>query len=118
MRPRTARELEATQDALAAAAPAPWSPSDRPPAVGACVVTWPRGETGFGATGDPGWAAAAVVCGRLVLAEVDVRGHAGAAYAPGLLAPREGPLLEAAVRALARAPDVLLVDATGRDHPR
>jgi deoxyribonuclease V len=31
---------------------------------------------------------------------------------------REGPVLEAAVRALSVAPDVLLVDATGRDHPR
>jgi hypothetical protein len=30
----------------------------------------------------------------------------------------EGPLLEAAVRALPAQPDVLLVDATGRDHPR
>ena len=30
----------------------------------------------------------------------------------------EGPLLEAAVRALGTRPAVLLVDATGRDHPR
>ncbi len=37
---------------------------------------------------------------------------------PGLLALREGPLLEAAVLSLAERPDVLLVDATGRDHPR
>lgn len=35
-----------------------------------------------------------------------------------MLALREGPLLEAAVRGLAQPPDVLLVDATGRDHPR
>jgi deoxyribonuclease V len=35
-----------------------------------------------------------------------------------LLALREGPLLEAAVRALAEPFDVLLVNATGRDHPR
>ena len=39
-------------------------------------------------------------------------------YEPGMLALREGPLLEGAVRALTEAPDVLLVDATGRDHPR
>jgi deoxyribonuclease V len=31
---------------------------------------------------------------------------------------REGPTLEAAVRALRLPPDVLLVDASGRDHPR
>jgi deoxyribonuclease V len=43
---------------------------------------------------------------------------AGAAYEAGLLALREGPLLERAVRALAASPDVLLVNATGCDHPR
>jgi deoxyribonuclease V len=39
-------------------------------------------------------------------------------YRAGYLALREGSLLEAAARALARRPDVLLVNATGRDHPR
>jgi len=47
-----------------------------------------------------------------------VPGRAGAPYEPGLLALREGALLEAVVRALPERPDVLLVDATGRDHPR
>jgi len=47
-----------------------------------------------------------------------VTGQAGAPYEPGLLALREGALLEAAVRALAERPEVLLIDATGRDHPR
>src|SRR4029453_17576075 len=45
-------------------------------------------------------------------------GRAGPPYEPGLLALREGALLEGAVRALGHPPDVLLVDATGRDHPR
>jgi deoxyribonuclease V len=36
----------------------------------------------------------------------------------GLLALREGPLLEAAVRALPGQPEVVLANATGRDHPR
>jgi deoxyribonuclease V len=45
-------------------------------------------------------------------------GFAPAAYEPGLLALREGPLLEAAVRALPEPPAVLIVNATGRDHPR
>jgi deoxyribonuclease V len=49
---------------------------------------------------------------------VVVRGATQAAYAPGLLALREGPLLEAAVLRLPARPDVLLVNATGRDHPR
>jgi len=47
-----------------------------------------------------------------------IEGEAEAAYEPGLLALREGSLLEAAVRALPETPDVLLVNATGRDHPR
>ncbi len=47
-----------------------------------------------------------------------VSGVLGAPYEPGLLALREGPILEAAVRALPRQPDLLLVNATGRDHPR
>jgi deoxyribonuclease V len=115
--PRSARELVHIQRALAAAAPPPWRPVDRL-AVGACAVAFTRGRPGLGAAGDPARAAAAIVCGRRVVAEAVVRGEAGAPYLPGLLALREGPVLEAAVRALAVAPDVLLVDATGRDHPR
>jgi deoxyribonuclease V len=47
-----------------------------------------------------------------------VRGLAGAPYEPGLLALREGPLLEAALRSTRDAPDLFVVNATGRDHPR
>jgi deoxyribonuclease V len=47
-----------------------------------------------------------------------VPGHASASYVPGLLALRLGPLLEDVVRRLAPQPDVLLLDGTGRDHPR
>lgn len=45
-------------------------------------------------------------------------GTVRAPYEPGLLALREGALREAAVRRLVPPPDVVLVDATGRDHPR
>jgi deoxyribonuclease V len=51
----------------------------------------------------------------------DTIGHgdlAGGPYLPALLALREGPLLEQAVRALPIVPEVLMVNATGRDHPR
>jgi deoxyribonuclease V len=115
--PRSARELVDAQHALAAATAPPWRPAGRL-AVGACVVTFPRGTTGPGDRGDAAWAAAAVLRGRRILARSAVRGHAGAAYEPGLLALREGPMLEAAVRGLAVSPDAVLVDATGRDHPR
>jgi deoxyribonuclease V len=81
-------------------------------------VLFPRGQTGRGASGDPAWSAAAVLRRRQVLAESTIAGVASGPYVAGLLALREGPCLEAALRALAVAPDVLLVDATGRDHPR
>jgi deoxyribonuclease V len=68
--------------------------------------------------GEPGWAGAAVLLEGRTVARSVVAGEARAAYEPGLLALREGPLLEAAVRALSQAPAVLLVNATGHDHPR
>jgi deoxyribonuclease V len=110
--PRTREELIAEQRRLAALDPPPWhfEPGAR---VGGVFVCFARGGTGPGHAGDPAWAAACVG-GECVV----VPGRAGAAYEPGLLALREGALLEAAVRALPAPPDVLLVDATGRDHPR
>jgi deoxyribonuclease V len=63
-------------------------------------------------------AGAAVTRGRRLVAAATSAGVAGAPYQQALLALREGPLLEAAVRALPARPDVLLVNATGRDHPR
>jgi deoxyribonuclease V len=116
--PRTAGELVDVQRVLAAANPPPWRPPPTAPAIGACAVCFARGEPGAGARGDPAWAAAVAMRGRRVLAEAVAPGVAGAPYAPGLLALREGPLLEVAARALAVVPDVLLVDATGADHPR
>lgn len=100
--PRSVEELVDVQRELAVAEPSPW----RGPAgtIGGCAI---RGAK----AGDAAWAAA--VAGD---AESVVAGMADAPYEPGLLALREGPLLEAAVRAA--MPDVLLVDATGRDHPR
>jgi deoxyribonuclease V len=97
---------------LGGARPAPWRAAGAARIAG-CFACFPRGATGRGAAGDPAWAAAA-----LGEATAVVTGAAGAAYEPGLLALREGPLLEAAVRALDAAPEVLLADATGRDHPR
>jgi deoxyribonuclease V len=124
--PASPAELIEVQHALAAAVaeprdPAsrqPWRPASPHPAIGACVVVFPRGQTGRGARGDPAWAAAAVLRCRQVLAQSTVTCQAAGPYLPGLLALREGPCLEAAVRALAVTPDVLLVDATGADHPR
>jgi deoxyribonuclease V len=110
--------LAAEQRRLAALVPPPWIPPPGPLAIGACAVCFPRGPHGPGAAGDPAWAAAAILRDGKPAGEAVVAARAGAAYAPGLLALREGPALEAAVRALPEPPDVLLVDATGRDHPR
>ncbi len=81
--------------------------------MGACYVCFERGPSGPGKSGDAAWAAAA-----LGETQVAVEAIAPAPYRAGLLALREGALLESAVRSLPEAPDVLLVDATGRDHPR
>lgn len=110
--PVSAEELVAEQLALAAATPPPWRSRPRP-RVGGCFVCFERGPSGPGHAGDRGWAAASL--GGAVAV---VGGAAGAGYEAGLLALREGALLEAAVRALAEQPDILLVNATGRDHPR
>jgi deoxyribonuclease V len=110
--PASAEELVAAQRALAEATSPAWqlAPGAR---VGGCFVCFERGPSGPGRAGDPAWAAAALGDAAAV-----VTGVAGAPYESGLLASREGALLEAAVRQLPRMPDVLLVDATGRDHPR
>lgn len=81
--------------------------------VGGCYVCFAQARPGPGVEGDAGWAAAALGAQTAV-----VRGRAPAGYRAGLLALREGGLLEGAVRALPALPDVLLVNATGRDHPR
>jgi deoxyribonuclease V len=115
--PGSPDELVARQLVLSAARPEPWRPQPRPVPAGGCFVCFGRGKAGPGKPGDPGWAGAALLRdGRSVT--VVATGQAGAPYEPGLLALREGPLLERAVRALPEPPDVLLVDATGRDHPR
>ncbi len=106
------------QERLAAVRPVPWRAATKSLVVGGCWACFPRGFAGAGAGGDPVWAAAAVLDDGRVAATAVVAGRAGASYVPGLLALREGPVLERAVRALARRPDILLVNATGRDHPR
>src|SRR5579883_1004960 len=116
--PATREELFALQRRLARQEPPPWT-LPAAPAIGGCFVCFVRrGASGPGEPGDAGWAAAAVLRDGTLLGAVGVTGEAPAGYEAGLLALREGPLLDAAVRALRVRPDVLLVDATGRDHPR
>lgn len=146
--PATAAELVELQHRLAGAAAAigaseAWSPAARAPVTGGCFVAFGRGLAGPGHLGDRAWAAAVTwtphpaetlrkgdrhLQGRPaggrprqaddVIAQAVVEDRVAAAYVPGLLALRQGPILGAAVGALAVAPDVMLVDATGLDHPR
>jgi deoxyribonuclease V len=121
----------------------PWTLPDSPLVAG-CFIAYARGEAGPGQAGDRAWAAAVlwrppsggarrrrtetVLRGTVegfqprqasdVEAQVVVAGAVGAAYAPGRLALREGPLLAEALTAVGGSPDVLMVDATGVDHPR
>lgn len=111
-------ELIAAQEALGRSSPPLWRPEGRPRSVAACFVCFQRGRRGAGAAGDLGWAAAVWTFDGTLRDIVTICGPAGAAYEPGLLALREGPLLEEAVRRLPAVPEVLLVNATGRDHPR
>lgn len=116
--PADADSLVAAQRELAPLRPEPWTPYAGSLRVGGCWACFPRGLTGPGHAGDPVWAAAATLHDGRVVEERSVRAQTLAAYTPGLLALRMGPALAEAVAALAGRPDVLLLDATGRDHPR
>jgi deoxyribonuclease V len=116
--PRTKAELIDHQTALGDRAPDLWIPPEDDFPIGACFVCFQKGRWGRGRLGEPGWAAAAAwLSGRPIRSAV-VRGVAGARYDAGLLALRAGPLLGAAVERLPTRTEVMLVNATGRDHPR
>jgi deoxyribonuclease V len=108
--PRSREELEELQRALAAMRPEPWEPPERC-TVGAVFAAFSTRADRAGR--ERGWAAAVAGEGRAELTFTPE-----APYEPGYLALREGRALEAVARALPSLPDVLLVDATGRDHPR
>lgn len=122
----------------------PWLPSSDRPILGGCFIAYARGTAGPGRTGDRAWAAAVawrrnavdpsnrktdhhlrgvVTPGRPrqaddVLAQSIVASRSPCPYVPGLLARREGPVLACALASLEVRPEVLLVDASGIDHPR
>ena len=116
--PSTPLELEILQRHLADLSPPLFELPDRQLRAAGVFVCFERDGGGPGAAGDMGWAGAALVEGDCLLESATITGTAGAAYQPGLLGLREGPLLAAAVRQLREPFDVLLVNATGRDHPR
>jgi deoxyribonuclease V len=98
-----------------------WRPGREPIVIAGAFVAFARGEEGPGQAGDRAFVGAAATRETEPLASVVIRSRAGSPYRPGLLAAREGLPLAAAIRALLATgvrPDVVLVDATGRDHPR
>ncbi len=118
MWPSTQDELTSLQNRLRTLTPEPWEIPEVLHTVAACFICYPKQQKGPGAAGDPCWAAAAIIRDGFLAALTTMKGEAPASYQPGLLALREGPPLERAVRELPGRPDLLLVNATGRDHPR
>ena len=117
--PETVEELIDAQLRIAGTDPPHWRPSDlNALRIASAWVCFARGASGAGAAGDPAWVAAVMMCGPRMTEHAVVYGAAAGSYIPGLLGLRIGPLLCEAVGRLVRSWDVLLVDATGRDHPR
>jgi deoxyribonuclease V len=106
------------QQRLATLRPHRWQPPSSPYQIGGCFICFGAGAAAGGAGDQPAFAAAAVALAGRIVGSAVVRGTVRVHYQPGLLALREGPLLQAAVQGLPRAPAVLLVNATARDHPR
>lgn len=117
MWPADIDSLVALQNELAGETQQAWTPV-ADPLLGGCWVTFRRGLSGRGGAGDPAWAAAVTMRDGVDVGHSLLSGSADAAYQPGLLSLRIGRLLEQVVRGLAPRPDVLLLDASGRDHPR
>jgi deoxyribonuclease V len=118
--PRDPEVLDAEQRRLAVLAPVQWRPPNGVLRVGASFLAFARGQQGPGDAGDRGWVGSVLmeIPDARMLGSVVLPAVAGASYDPGRLALREGPALGAALAELPVRPDVVLVDATGRDHPR
>ena len=118
--PDERRGLERVQKRLALEVDTvePWHvPRAQPLQVGAVFVAlpardYPKSESTLA------WAAAVVLEGGDVVATATATSRMRQSYQPGYLALSCGPLFEEVVRALSRRPDVLLVNACGRDHAR
>lgn len=131
------RTLELEQLRIAQIVVPEWQWPTRSVLVAGLFVAFARGEQGPGAAGDSAvvGAVAVTIPNRSVPApvqhlveqrietieEVVVSGQTPAEYRPGMLAAREGSLLLQGVDALFASgvqPDLVMVDATGLDHPR
>jgi deoxyribonuclease V len=118
MWPTDPESLITYQQQLAVAKPSPVVLDPNSVIIAGCWVCFPRGVAGPGTDHDPAWCAAVIMWGGQVIEQQMISGRARTAYVPGLMALRIGPLLEQTIRRLSRRPDLVLLDATARDHPR
>ena len=118
MWPTDPDSLIVSQQQLASAAPPQVILDPANSIIAGCWVCFPRGLAGPGTDHDPAWSSAVIMSEGQVIEQQMINGKTGAGYVPGLMALRIGPLIDQTVRALARRPDVVLLDATARDHPR
>jgi deoxyribonuclease V len=113
-------EFRQAQEELGRERPEPWRPEPGVAvAIGAVFACFERRHKRPWEPGEEGWSA--YIVGRDHQAFVTFGigfGRTLVPYEPGMLGLREGALLESAVRLPRIRPDVLMVNATGRDHPR
>ena len=120
MWPTSDAELEELQRELARRAKdaTPWQwPRRSDPAIGGVFVSLPTTRTA-GAPRNIAWAGAVVMKNHTLLATATCTRRLTRPYHPGYLAVAVGPILEDVVHALPMRPDVVIVNAAGRDHVR
>lgn len=116
--PETERDLERLQRKLARRVDEvdPWVDGEGSPAIGGVFVSLPSGRNQE--LRDLAWAAAIVMEGSGVVATATATRRLDRPYQPGYLALTIGPIIEDVVQALSHRPDIIVVNAAGRDHPR
>jgi len=120
MWPTTTRDLERLQRKLARQADENdqwrWR-GEGEPAIGGVFVSLP-GNRHKNQARDIAWAAAVIMQGHNVVATATATRKLVSPYKPGYLALTVGPILEDVVQALSQPPDIIIVNAAGRDHVR
>lgn len=118
--PSTAHDLERLQRKLARqveeADPWAWTGTNEP-AIGGVFVSLPRTRAGDDAR-DIAWAAVVIMEAGKVVATATATRRLMQPYEPGYLALTVGPILEDVVRTLSQPPNLIMVNAAGRDHIR
>jgi deoxyribonuclease V len=120
MWPSTHRELERLQRKLSRRVEElePWRwADDQEPAIAGVFVSLPTNRLQH-RPNDIAWAAAVVMQGHLVVATATATRQLARPYQPGYLSLTIGPILEDVTAALSVRPDLMLVNAAGRDHVR